>query len=324
MNQTKSPLPAITVVICAYADERWGCLMKAIDSVRDQTQPPQEILVVIDHNSNLYQRLRHYRPEIAAVENYEARGLSGGRNTGIARAHGEAIAFLDDDAEAAPDWLEKLSRWFQDPNVIGVGGKVEPNWESAAPAWFPNEFGWVVGCSYLGQPEQSARVRNLFGGCMCVRREAFTVAGGFRGSIGRSNGRPMGCEETELCIRVQQRNPDWYFVYEPQARIYHRVPAARASWDYFCQRCYAEGLSKAQVSQLVGASDGLSTEFSYTLRTLPIGVLRGLGQTLTQRNLQGLRQAGAIVGGLVYTLSGYVAGRRELYLGQRSRVAPQT
>ena len=38
------------------------------------------------------------------------------------------------------------------PTVLGVGGAAIPAWETAAPAWWPNEFGWVVGCSYRGQP----------------------------------------------------------------------------------------------------------------------------------------------------------------------------
>ncbi len=259
----------ISVIIFAYAEERWDYLLKAIQSVAGQTLPPQEIIVVIDHNPRLFNRVRQSVPGIIVAENRGPRGLSGARNTGINLAQTQALAFLDDDAEAAPDWLERLAEWYRLDNVVGVGGIVEPNWEAAAPDWFPKEFGWVVGCSYRGLPEVSSAVRNLFGGCMCVRREAFELAGGFRGNVGRGQGRPMGCEETEFCIRVRQQQPHWRFVYEPLARIYHRVPAARATWDYFRQRCYAEGLSKAQVSRLVGADAGLSSERSYTCHLLP-------------------------------------------------------
>jgi GT2 family glycosyltransferase len=304
----------ISVVICAYADERWECLLEAIQSIFNQTMLPLEIVVIIDHNPRLFARLQHTALGITVTENHETRGLSGARNTGIAVSNGRAIAFLDDDATAAPDWLEKLSYWFRYPDIVGVGGSVEPNWETMAPAWFPKEFGWVLGCSYRGQPKNSSRVRNLFGGCMCVRRAAFELAGGFRSAIGRANGRPMGCEETELCIRVQQKNPAWQFVYEPQARIYHNIPAARSTWSYFRQRCYAEGLSKAQVSRLVGVADGLSTERSYVTRTLPLGVLRGVGDFLRQGNASGLARSGAIVTGLAYTFAGYVTGLRNQQL----------
>lgn len=308
MNKANSTQTDVSVVICAYADERWECLLRAVDSVYAQAAQPREVIVVIDHNPRLLERVRAQLPKVVASENKGPKGLSGGRNTGIALAQGEAIAFLDDDAEAAADWLERLTFWFASKDVVGVGGAVEPNWESKSPAWFPKEFGWVVGCSYRGLPEQSARVRNLFGGCMCVRREAFDVAGGFRSSIGRGTGQPMGCEETEFCIRAQQKRPEWRFVYEPGARIYHQVPTNRATFAYFLKRCYAEGLSKAQVSQLVGAGDALSTERSYTLETLPSGVWRGLVDTFWQRDLVGVLRSAAIVAGLTYTSVGYGVG----------------
>jgi GT2 family glycosyltransferase len=308
MDDPVSVRADISVVICAYAEERWADMLAAIESVAQQTLPPREIVLVIDHNPKLFKRVQEAVKDVVVVENHFSRGLSGGRNTGIAVSKGQFIAFLDDDAQAAPDWLEKMAAWFQYDEVVGVGGAVDPNWEGEAPQWFPNEFRWVVGCSYRGLPQTSSVVRNLFGGCMCIRRKAFEVAGGFRSSIGRGDGRPMGCEETELCIRVHQKQPGWQFVYEPKARIYHRVPVARLNWNYFRQRCYAEGLSKAQVSQLVGASDGLSSERSYTFQTLPSGVLNGLVDTLSGRDGWGVARAGAIVAGLGYTMAGYAVG----------------
>lgn len=298
----------VSVVICAYTEARWDDLMLAIESVRYQTQQPREIIVVVDHNPKLFDRVRQGTRGIVLVENREPRGLSGARNTGIAMAQGNVIAFLDDDAEAALDWLQQMTLWYSRDGVVGVGAAVEPRWEGQQPAWFPKEFRWVVGCSYRGLPEASAPVRNLFGGCMCIRREAFDLVGGFRVSIGRSQGRPMGCEETEFCIRVHQRRPEWRFMYEPRAWAYHRVPAERTTWEYFRARCYAEGLSKAQVSFLVGMGDGLSSERTYTFRALPRGVVRGLADAVVRRDLSGLLRAGAIVAGLGFTVLGFLMG----------------
>jgi GT2 family glycosyltransferase len=300
--------PDISVVICAYTQERWDDLVAAVESIARQSLPARDVVVVIDHNPRLLARVRAELPGVTAVPNRQARGLSGARNTGVGAARGEAIAFLDDDAEAAPDWLERLAAWFEDESVAGVGAWVEPNWECRPPAWFPREFNWVVGCSYTGLPEKSSPVRNLFGGCMCLRREVFDLVGGFHTAIGRIGGRPLGCEETELCIRLRQRRPEWRLVYEPRARIYHRVPAQRAAWEYFRARCYAEGLSKARMSALVGMHDGLSAERAYTLRTLPRGVARGLTDALSRQDPAGLGRAAAIVAGLGFTAAGFIAG----------------
>lgn len=119
-----------------------------------------------------------------------------------------------------------------------------PAWESERPRWFPEEFDWVLGCTFTGR--EPGTVRNLLGGNASFRREVFSVAGGFPSHIGRTSeqSRPLGCEETEFCIRVRQHRPDWTFVFEPQSVIWHRVPAARETFSYFRSRCFAEGLSK--------------------------------------------------------------------------------
>ncbi len=313
----------VSVIICAYTEERWHDLVAAVESVQQQSTPPREIIVVIDHNKPLLERVRAHISGVIAVENNEQQGLSGARNSGIAMAQGACIAFLDDDATAELDWLERLSRCCKDPHVLGVGGTVEPQWLSKRPTWFPEEFYWVVGCTYQRLPKMPIVVRNPYGGCTCYRREVFEVAGGFRNGVGRVGTRPMGCEETELCIRAKQHWPQKVFLYEPQARIHHRISSSRASWHYFRSRCYAEGLSKAVVAQYVGVKDGLATERTYTLQTLPLGIFRGLMDGFFHLDLTAFLRAGAIVAGLMVTIVGYLVGiisqRLVLRTGKRKR-----
>jgi GT2 family glycosyltransferase len=298
----------ISVVICAYSDERWHNLVAAVESIQRQSISPRETILVIDHNSPLFERARAHISGITIIENCESRGLSGARNSGIALAQGAFIAFLDDDAIADRDWLMRLSKCFADHWVLGVGGAVEPDWSDQRPAWFPEEFYWVVGCSYRGLPEKLSAMRNLYGGCTCFRREVFEVVGGFRSDIGRVGTRPMGGEETELCIRAKQHWPHRVFLYNPQARIHHTIPAHRASWRYFRSRCYAEGLSKAIVASYVGAKDSLSSERTYALKTLPRGIVNGIKDALFCCDLTGLLRAGVILTGFATTMAGYFAG----------------
>lgn len=298
----------VSVIICVYTNERWYDLVEAVESLRHQSMKPREIIVVVDHNPHLLQQVQTHLPDVIAIENQEARGLSGARNSGIAIASGALIAFLDDDAIAEPSWLERLARCCEDPRVLGVGGTVEPFWLSKRPGWFPEEFYWVVGCTYQHRPEKPVVVRNPYGGCACIRREVFEIAGGLRDAIGRVGTRPMGCEETELCIRARQLWPEKHFLYEPRARIHHRIPAARTRWSYFRSRCYAEGLSKAVVARYVGTKEGLASERTYTLRTLPAGVLRGIKDGIFQRDVNGFLRAGAIIAGLFITTTGYMVG----------------
>jgi hypothetical protein len=218
------------------------------------------------------------------------------------------VAFMDDDAVADRDWLRTLLEHYRDPRVIGVGGAVVPRWECGRPRAFPEEFDWVVGCTYRGMPTRRVPVRNLIGANMSFRREVFRVAGGFCDGIGRVGGRAAGCEETELCIRAGAAFPGGVILYEPVARVSHRVPAARASWRYFGTRCYHEGLSKALVTQRAGMSGGLSCERAHAARTIPRGILRSL-RTMLSGDRAGLARAAALVIGLWITTLGFVVGR---------------
>lgn len=299
----------ISVVICTFTDERWDGLVAAVESVRSQSGPPAEIVVVVDHDDALLKRCRDRWAELAVLENPEAPGLANARNAGVAASRGAIVAFLDDDATAKPNWLGTLSHAYRDPAVVGVGGHVEPRWLSGRPAWFPPEFDWVVGCSYAGLPAHIAPVRNPIGANMSFRREVLTELGGFRSALGRVGKLPEGCEETDLCIRAAQRWPESAILYDPGAGVRHTVTPERATLRYFFSRCRAEGRSKAVLSSLVGAGDSLATERSYALRTLPAGVGRGIRAAM-RGDVSGLSRAGAILLGLSTTASSYLLGAK--------------
>jgi GT2 family glycosyltransferase len=306
----------ISVVICAYTEDRWIDLTAAVESLRRQSQPPAEIVVVVDHNARLLDRIRNHLRDVVAIPNQQMPGLSGARNSGIAVTSGAVVAFMDEDATAAPNWLERLAAGYLSPSVIGVGGAIVPNWSCVRPGWFPEEFDWVVGCTYRGMPQYPTAVRNLIGCNMSFRRRVLESIGGFRDGIGRIGTRPLGCEETELCIRMRQRWPASLLFYEPSARVYHRVPASRARWGYFHSRCYHEGLSKAAIARLVGAGDALASERTYMLHTLPQAVIRGVAEAIWHDDPAGLARAGAIVAGLTLTAGGYLLGKTAGHLGQ--------
>lgn len=151
----------ISVVVCVYTEDRWEDILAAVSSVAAQSLPALETLLVVDHNAALLERLaREYKETdgVRVLANAGPRGLSAGRNTGIAAARGGIIAFLDDDAVAERDWLRYFASGYDDPLVMAVGGRTMPIWASGRrPAWFPEEFDWVVGCTYRGLPRAGSR-----------------------------------------------------------------------------------------------------------------------------------------------------------------------
>jgi GT2 family glycosyltransferase len=298
---------AISVIVCAYTEARWDALRAAVDSLAHQTLEPEEVVLVVDHNPALLERIRRELPGVRAEANRSRRGLSGARNTGVTVASRPIVAFLDDDALPARDWLASLVAPYDDLEVIGTGGRCEPDWLAGRPRWFPEEFDWVVGCTYRGLPEHSSEVRNPIGASMSFRRTALELAGAFREDMGRVGRIPLGCEETELAIRMRRMLPSCRIMYVPQATVSHTVPAERARFRYFLARCHAEGLSKALVTGVAGAGRGLASERAYAYEILPRGAVAGLRDAV-HGDAAGIARTVVIVIGLAAATSGYVHG----------------
>jgi glycosyltransferase involved in cell wall biosynthesis len=296
------------VILAAFDEARWAQTRLAIQSVLAQTRHPDELILVTDHNDGLSRLARRDFPGIRVLPNARSRGASGSRNTGAAASSSDVLAFLDDDAVAAPDWLEKLLDALAEPCVVGVGGRLVPLWPREAPNWFPPEFLWVVGGSYAGLPETKAPVRNVWAGSMALRRSDFQRAGGFRegyGKVGRRN-RP---EDTDLCIRVSAISPGRKWLFVPESVAGHRVPPARTSRRFYLSRCWHEGRGKGELLRADG-DVAVRSEYAYARAVLT----RALSYTLCSKDAAGFLRAGAMVSGLAAAAAGLATEKARLAL----------
>ncbi|HEY6888078.1 MAG TPA: glycosyltransferase family A protein [Solirubrobacter sp.] len=115
----------ITVVVTTY--RRTRTLGPCLDGLAAQTRPPEEVVVVVhaaDEESAPFVDARAAEwPQLRRVS-VEATGLVAALNRGLSSATEEIVAFVDDDAVPAPDWLERLhSRYASDGGIAGVGGR---------------------------------------------------------------------------------------------------------------------------------------------------------------------------------------------------------
>ena len=310
---------SLSVIVCCYTLRRWNELNAAVSAILAQT--PDELIVVADHNPELKARLAEAFPGLAVIENRFEPGLSGARNAGVAASQGDLLMFIDDDAEIQPGAFDRIREAMGDQDVLGAVAKIEPAWAGPAPVWFPEAFLWVVGCTYEGL--KPGPVRNVIGAAMCVRRSVFERVGGFVDGIGRAqSGLPLGCEETELCIRANAAFPGRTFVYEPRARCLHHVPLDRMTWRYFAIRCYAEGVSKAHISALRGARTALSAEWIYVKNTILFAALRECKGGVAAADVGRLGKALALVFGLAVTTFAYLVARVGLSVRRGRSASP--
>jgi O-antigen biosynthesis protein len=298
---------SVTVVICAYTLRRWDTTRAAVNSALEQGPKPAQVLLVVDHSPELADLARRELRGVEVLESDGPPGLSGARNTGLNAASQPVTVFLDDDAVARPGWLAALTVPYSSETVVATGGNVVPRWPDDRPSWLPAEFDWVVGCSYVGLPADGGTIRNPIGANMSMRTQLALKVGGFDTSVGRVGNRPTGCEETELSIRLTAELPGSAVYYVPDATVDHYVSHNRTKFDYFLRRCWNEGLSKASVVQLAGASAGLERERRQVVVVIPAQILRELGRAV-RGDARALLRVGATMSGLIATASGYLAG----------------
>lgn len=289
----------VTVVMACYTEERIDSIRSALTSLRKQSLEPRRVVVAVDNNEKLAKRLTDEFGWITVVLNQRYRGSSATRNCGAEVVDTSLTAFLDDDEAADVDWLRELTKPFTDPTVIGTGGKYEAMWSSGKPWWFPDEFAWAVGGSYLGMPTETTEVRNVWSGNMAVRTSVFRQVNGFRTEFGK-RGSVSHPEDTDLCIRMSAV-ADGRWVYAPSAVIHHDVPRSRASLGFLTSRCFAEGGGKALMSLRLESATSIDVERGYVLATTKTA-LRRLFSRDAATSLTGL----VMVVGLMSAVVGYI------------------
>ncbi len=271
-------MTVVSAIVCTHLPERVELLAASVQSLLQQSRPPDEVLVVVDGDATLAQLVRaRLQLGVEVLARGRRDGLSTARNDGVAHTRGDVLLFLDDDATADPEWIASLVAALADPDVLGASGLSLPRWESTAPRWLPEEFLWTLGCSYRGQDVRRRPMRNVYGGCAALRREVFTEVGGFDDQLGYGPTSAGGGEEAELCLRAVRRWPHRHFLFEPAASISHFAPDDRATPRYLLTRAWAEGRMKARVARQ--GTGALADERSFA-KSLPRAVLRELGALL--------------------------------------------
>ena len=198
--------PSMSAIVCAYTLDRWELFLASVQSLRSQTVPPLEIIACIDHNDAMLKcalesaaiRGDGSIPITVVANRYDGR-LGSARTTAAELARGDVLVFLDDDARAEPELLERLQAPYRVPAVVAVGGAPTPDYSRPRPVWFPHEFDWVFGCVYAGMPTKLAPTSRLIGAVMSVRRDALRTIGYFHSD---------NHDDLDMCHRLARRWPD--------------------------------------------------------------------------------------------------------------------
>ena len=118
--KTRQTIPRVSVIIPCYNTA--GLVGLCLDSVFAQTYQDFEVVVVNDGSPDtpeLEMALAHYMGRIIYIKQANKR-CAGARNTGIAHARGEFLAFLDSDDTWLPRHLELQMKQFEADPLLGL------------------------------------------------------------------------------------------------------------------------------------------------------------------------------------------------------------
>jgi glucosyl-dolichyl phosphate glucuronosyltransferase len=159
-------------------------------------------------------------------------GVSLARNAGAWAARTGYIAYIDDDAIPAPDWiasiLEALAQPGRRPAVIG--GRILPKWEAPLPHWWPASLRGVLsiieheGAGEYRSPEVPPGLEP-YAANMVVHVLSLLAIGGFKGAVGRHGKSLLSDEEVQLAWALQDAG--YPARYDSRITVYHQIQARR-------------------------------------------------------------------------------------------------
>jgi glycosyltransferase involved in cell wall biosynthesis len=254
----------VSVVICTYSEEMYEHFQESLESVRDQTYDPIEIVVMVDGNETLYEQIETEYGGLEEVTihcNDENLGLSGSRTRAIQFVTGDVVALIDDDAVADERWIEELVSVYEATDAIAAGGKITPLWVAGKPGFLPEEFYWLVGVTHRGFADPWEEVRNTNGSNISFRTWVLEELGGFETDVGRKGENNLQAHETEFCSRMREEYGRGV-VYNPDAQVGHKVFEYRTDKRWLLDRAFWQGYSKRAMEDIV-SEDATEEEFLF-------------------------------------------------------------
>lgn len=247
----------LSIVITSYSIARLGDLKDIIESIRNQTYPYIELVLIIEGAQSLYKAVTSYLqkiklPETKVIFKINNLGLSAARNIGAEASSGQVIAFVDDDVVLEPNWAEEVVKAYDDPTIIGTTGSSEPMWIGRSLTWLPKEFYWLIGSSAFADFTTVTEVRNAWGWGMSFRRDVFDKGCKFNESYGyRAGGkeawgqRPP--EDVDFSLRARAKTGGGVIVYIPSARLKHKVLPYRFTIRLIAEKAFFSGRHRRMI-----------------------------------------------------------------------------
>lgn len=240
----------ISVVICTY--NRAAYIKDAMDSLYGQTLPHEHFEVIVVNNNSTDGTQQVCESFIATHSdaqfyyfNEPRQGASFARNTGAAAARSPLLCFMDDDAVADPDYLERIVTFFEThPDAGGLGGRIIPKYIPSEPVWMSHYVSSLVGhFHYSDEVSEFAPTKYPLESNMIIRKKDFDAINGFNAALpGVVGTLRIGGEGKDFFLRLKQLGRTVY--YDPAIRVQHVVETAKLTREYMYR--VASGIGRGE------------------------------------------------------------------------------
>lgn len=253
--------PLISVVVCTYNREKF--IGKCLECLKNQTIDFSKFEVLVidnnckDNSGTIINEFIINNPELPFYYYFEQnQGLSFARNRGIRESKGTWITYIDDDAEAEPNFLEEIEKAIlKYDNAVGFGGKIIPNFVDGEPIWMSkylesafaskldkgNNFG-IFGKDISGFPI----------GCnMTYLKEFLVKIGGFDPELGRKGDLGLAGEEKHIFLESLKTNLKVNYL--PSAIVHHVIEKNRLEDKYLIK--LSNGIGKSEKYRTIQISN---------------------------------------------------------------------
>ena len=181
------------------------------------------------------------------------KGLSYGRNCGIAAAKGQFVAFIDDDETIDKGFVSAYIDLFYNHSAFAAAGALKVCYETARPKWMSHYTEKMIANPVDLGSKITTITRTIVpaGGNMAFNKEVFNIYGYFDTNLGRQGETLLGGEENEFFDRI--RNLGERIFYTPKAVAYHHISDRKLTAEYFDKLSYGVGVSKRLRAEKIGA-----------------------------------------------------------------------
>ncbi len=263
----------VSIIICTY--NRDDFIAKCLDGVNNQTfdKTKYEVVLINNNSTDTTEQIcldfKKSNPDLNFNYFVEMKqGLSAARNRGIVESKAAILSFIDDDAIVCTDYVKEVSSFFNlHENVVALGGKILPLYETERPNWMSKFLEPLMSVINLGDSDKEFPTNKYpIGANMVLRRDIINKVGNFNENLGRTGKNMLGGEEKDLFNRIRSAGGKIWYSAGPW--VYHQVPDKRLTIEFINKQALGVGYSEKVRALDISKFELLQSVFSELFKWL--------------------------------------------------------